>query len=171
MLATELITVEQYLHMTFEHDAEFVEGRIVERPVPILPHSRLQAFLSRFMYDICLALGFFVLTEQRVQVLRDRFRIPDVCVVDATLNELIVVTPPHLCIEILSPDERMGDTLEKIREYREFGVPWIWVIDPVTLTGQIYGPAGIVAVENATFYTDRFEIDLTAFSHPGTSAG
>jgi hypothetical protein len=28
------ITAEQYLHMTFEYDAEFVRGEIVERSMP-----------------------------------------------------------------------------------------------------------------------------------------
>jgi hypothetical protein len=36
------ITAEQYLHMTFEHDAEFVHGEIVERALPDLLHSRTQ---------------------------------------------------------------------------------------------------------------------------------
>jgi hypothetical protein len=56
----------------------------------------------------------------------------------------------------------MVDTLEKVREYLAFGVAWIWVIDPVTRTGQIHGPGGITAIENKVFFTDRFEIDLAA---------
>ena len=36
------ITAEQYLHMTFEHDAEFVHGEIVERSMPDLSHSTAQ---------------------------------------------------------------------------------------------------------------------------------
>jgi hypothetical protein len=34
MTVAELASAEQYLHTSFEHDAEFVEGRIVERPGP-----------------------------------------------------------------------------------------------------------------------------------------
>jgi hypothetical protein len=37
------ITAEQYLDMTFEYDAEFVGGRIVERSWPNMLHLRAQA--------------------------------------------------------------------------------------------------------------------------------
>jgi EAL domain-containing protein (putative c-di-GMP-specific phosphodiesterase class I) len=46
MAVAELVSAEQYLHTSFEHDAEFVEGRIVERPVPTWEHAFLQTFLS-----------------------------------------------------------------------------------------------------------------------------
>lgn len=45
MAVAELISAEQYLHTSFEHDAEFVEGRIVERGVPTYEHSIVQVFL------------------------------------------------------------------------------------------------------------------------------
>ncbi len=44
MAVAEFISAEQYLHTSFEHDAEFVEGRIVERPVPTWKHSAVQGF-------------------------------------------------------------------------------------------------------------------------------
>ena len=40
------ITAEQYLRMTFEHDAEFVHGEIVERAMPDYIHSRIQVLLA-----------------------------------------------------------------------------------------------------------------------------
>ena len=36
------VTAEQYLHMTFEHDAEYVHGEIVERALPDRTHSTIQ---------------------------------------------------------------------------------------------------------------------------------
>ena len=44
MAVAEQISAEQYLHTSFERDAEFVEGRIVERPAPYYEHSRMQGF-------------------------------------------------------------------------------------------------------------------------------
>src|ERR1017187_7948436 len=38
MAITELVSVEEYLHSTFEHDAEYLEGRIVARSAPQKPH-------------------------------------------------------------------------------------------------------------------------------------
>ncbi len=37
------ISAEQYLDMTFEYDAEFVHGEIVDRSFPDLSHSTAQA--------------------------------------------------------------------------------------------------------------------------------
>jgi Uma2 family endonuclease len=165
MAIAELVTAEQYLHTSFEHDAEFVEGRIVERPLPTWEHSDVQGYLIENLRPMGRRMGFFAVPEQRVRTRPDRFRVPDVCVVTEKptwpANRRIVTVPPHLCVEILSPEDTMVETLEKVREYLLFGVPWVWVIDPVTRTGQIHGPAGVTAIENRIFFTDRFEIDLT----------
>jgi Uma2 family endonuclease len=45
MAVADLIRVEQYLHTSFEYDAEFVEGRIVERRMPTWAHGAVQGFL------------------------------------------------------------------------------------------------------------------------------
>ncbi len=52
-------------------------------------------------------MGHFGCAEQRVQVSPTRFRIPDVCVVLGKPDRQIFRTPPFLCIEILSQDDRM----------------------------------------------------------------
>ena len=50
METTELVSVEEYLHSTFEYDAEYVEGRIVLRPMPQKPHSRMQStWIARYI--------------------------------------------------------------------------------------------------------------------------
>ena len=43
MATKSQITAEQYLDMTFEYDAEFVQGELVERSFPDLAHSTAQA--------------------------------------------------------------------------------------------------------------------------------
>jgi Uma2 family endonuclease len=126
MAVAEPAGAEQYLHTSFEHDVEFAEGKIVERPVPTWEHACIQGFLIEELRIIGRRLGLFAVPEQRVQVRPDRFRVPDVCVVgdrpDGTLGRRVVTQPPYLCVEILSPedaapeDKTMG-TLDKVREY------------------------------------------------------
>jgi len=164
MDVAELISAEQYLHTSFEHDAEFVEGRIVERPAPVWEHSTLQGFLICELWALCRPFGFFVVPEQRVQTQRNRFRVPDVCVVAEKPDKQsrgIVTRPPYLCIEILSPEDTMVGTMEKVREYLNFGVEWVWVIDPVSLSGQVHSQATVTKVEDRIFSTDRFTVDLS----------
>ena len=166
MAVAELISAEQYLHTSFEHDAEFVGGRIVERAAPRYEHAYLQAFLAGELRAVDRRLGLRIVTEQRVQIRPDRFRVPDVCVLterpDDPFGRAIVTKPPYLCIEILSPEDTMAYTMEKVREYLSFGVEWVWVIDPVSLSGQVHSQNSVSDVEDKIFPTDRFSIDLSA---------
>jgi len=165
MAVAELISVEQYLHMSFEHDAEFVEGRIVERSVPTWEHASMQGFLVRELWAMVRRLGLFAVPEQRVQVRGDNYRIPDVCVLtgkpEGEPGRRIVTVPPYLCVEILSPEDSAVETLEKVREYLHFGVEWVWVIDPVSLTGQVHGRTGVRTIEDRIFSTERFSVDIS----------
>jgi Uma2 family endonuclease len=72
-----------------------------------------------------------------------------------------VTHPPYLCVEILSPEDTAVETLEKVREYLHFGVDWVWVIDPVSLTGQVHSRNGVVNIEDHIFSTDRFSVDIS----------
>jgi Uma2 family endonuclease len=165
MAVAELASAEQYLHTSFEHDAEFVEGRIVARPVPTWEHACIQGFLIEELRIIGRRLGLFAVPEQRVQVRPDRFRVPDVCVVadrpDGSFGRRIVTQPPYLCVEILSPEDIAVETLDKVREYLSFGVKWVWVIDPVSRRGQVHGPNSVASVEDHIFSTDLFSVDLS----------
>ncbi len=168
MAVAELLSAEQYLHSSFEHDAEFVEGRLVQRPMPTWEHARLQILLARELWTVDRKFGFFTVSEQRVQTRPDRFRVPDVCVVtekpEGEPGRRIVTRPPYLCIEILSPEDtavETVETMEKVREYLQFRVAWVWAIDPVSLTGQAHSRDGVVSVEDRIFSTDRFSVDLS----------
>ncbi len=71
------------------------------------------------------------LTEQRVQVADTRYRVPDVCVVPFHIEDKrIVRTAPLLCIEILSPEDRMSEMQERVDDYLRMGVRAVWVVDP-----------------------------------------
>jgi Uma2 family endonuclease len=76
MASAELITAEQYLHTSFEHDAEFVEGRIVERPLPTWEHSCIQGYLIECLRPIGRRMGFFAVPEQRVRMRVHLVRVP-----------------------------------------------------------------------------------------------
>jgi Uma2 family endonuclease len=76
--STLLITQEQYERRVFEHGAEFVDGRIIERPMPTAQHARMQGFLVRVLHML---LGLQALPELRLQTRTDRARVPDVCLI------------------------------------------------------------------------------------------
>jgi Uma2 family endonuclease len=80
--------------------------------------------------------------EQGVRTRPDRLRVPDVCLLTAKpagpVGRRIVTEPPYLCIESLSPEDTAIATMAGVREYREFGVEWVWVIEPVSRQGEVH---------------------------------
>jgi Uncharacterized protein conserved in cyanobacteria len=68
-----------------------------------------------------------------------RVRVPDVCVcMGAEPEGHVFRMPPFLLIEILSQDDRATDLLERLDDYREFHVPFVWVVDPRTKRGYTF---------------------------------
>ncbi len=45
---------------------------------------------------------------------------------------------PDLIVEVVSPDDRMNDVLQKLREYFEIGVRLVWVADPASRSVYAY---------------------------------
>src|SRR5579884_776773 len=99
-----LMSVDEYLHTSFSPDCEYVDGVIVERNLGEKPHSKLQTRLAYLLMQIK---GVQPWVEQRVQVSPTRFRVPDVCVTIGEPEENIFTAPPLICIEILSPEDRL----------------------------------------------------------------
>ena len=55
----------------------------------------------------------------------------------------MLATPPHLIIEILSPDDETADMLVKVADYLRFDVAHIWIADPYRHTVQEADHEGI----------------------------
>ena len=137
-----MVTLEEYLTTTYEEgDREYVDGEIQERNLGEQPHSLTQTSLAAFLFNRRAQWGIRVLTEQRVQVSPTRFRIPDVCLLLASdPRDPIVRQPPFLCIEILSPEDTVSRLNERLADYFEMGVRFVWVLDPLTRRAFCYTP-------------------------------
>jgi Uma2 family endonuclease len=125
------VPLEVYLETTYRPDRDWIDGEVKERNMGERPHASIQKFLVRFLGNNEQAWKIVVLPEQRVQTSSKNYRIADVCVVSSDApDEAIVRTPPLLCIEILSRDDRMSDMQERVDDYLAMGVAVVWVIDP-----------------------------------------
>ena len=49
----------------------------------------------------------------------------------------VLIEPPLLIVEILSPDDTFADLQKRARDYQAMGVETIWIVDPDTRTAQI----------------------------------
>jgi Uma2 family endonuclease len=132
MSSRTLISVETYLASSFRPDCDYVDGHIEERNLGEWGHSEIQGELLAYLLGRYRKDGVRVMPELRVQVKPQRFRIPDICVLLKDPGEKVLTKPPFLCIEILSPEDRMTRIEERINDYLDMGVPYVWVLDPQT---------------------------------------
>jgi len=156
-----LVSIEEYLATSYRPDCDYVDGVLVERNVGEYDHSRLQMLVGKYLSNREKQWGIRVVVEQRVQVKPTRFRIPDVSVVKAdTPIEQIYTRPPYLCIEILSPDDRMSQMQERINDYLSFGVPYVWVLDPRTRRAWICTPGQMREVQDGMLRTQHPDLTV-----------
>ena len=131
MQTATLVPVEEYLKTTYRPDRDYVDGVLVERNVGEQYHSDLQGELIYFFRSRRREWRVIAYPEQRIQTGARRFRIPDICVVlEPKPAEQVFTQPPFICIEILSPEDTVASTQDRIDDYLRFGVPNVWVIDP-----------------------------------------
>jgi Uma2 family endonuclease len=137
----------EYLSTSFEGtDREYVRGEIVERSMPDYPHGQMQAALGALFWRFRDSHRLFVCSETRMRLAPDLYRIPDVAVfAESEPAEPVPSQPPLIVIEIISPDDRYSEVLEKLMEYQRWGVPLIWVVDPRQKTLAAYH-AGVLAL-------------------------
>jgi len=127
---TTVVSVQEYLASDYEPDCDYVDGVLEERNLGEQDHSRLAILIGGYFLRHEKRFGVKVLAEQRVQISPTRFRVPDIALVEPDNREQIIRTPPLLCIEILSPEDRLKRIRIRADDFLNTGVPEIWIIDP-----------------------------------------
>ena len=156
-----LISVEEYLATSYRPDCDYVDGRIEERNLGERDHSGLQANITIYLGSLRKKLGISIFVEQRVQVAATRYRIPDVCVVLGKTTEQVFRTPPFLCIEILSPEDRMSRVEQRIDDYLAMGVRYVWILDPATRKTYVaMAETGLREVREAVLRTENPVLEM-----------
>jgi Uma2 family endonuclease len=131
MTTSTLVPLSEYLKTSYRPDRDWIDGEVRERNMGEGPHSVVQGFLIALFHQQRTSWKIRVLPEQRVQTSETHYRVPDVCVTDASDPfEPIVRVAPLLCIEVLSWDDRMTEIQERVDDYFGMGVQAVWVVDP-----------------------------------------
>jgi len=129
MSARTLISVDDYLASSYEPDCDFVDGHLEERNAGEWSHAKLQLKVGAYLLAQYSELGIH---ELRIRVSATRLRIPDISVFLSDPGERVPSTPAFLCIEILSPEDRMSRIEVRINDYLAMGVQYVWLLDPET---------------------------------------
>lgn len=163
MTTITTVPVETYLHSTYEPDAEYVDGEIQERSVGEYDHASWQAALLEYFTALKQDWNIRVLAELRVQVAATRFRVPDVVVLDRDRPIEQIITPPPLAVfEILSPEDTMARTLEKLLDYERMGIAAIFLIDSKSDARYRFQSGALLKLAPDPVSSGRLTIDFKA---------
>ena len=123
------VSVDEYLRTADKPNCEYIDGVLVQKPMPTWMHSELQyqiAYMIRTFFP-----RFEAMPELTVRIDAKRYLIPDLAVQErGTRQRPYAVTPIHLCIEIVSPEDRMSEVFAKCETYHEWGTLITWIVDP-----------------------------------------
>ena len=157
-----LLSFDEYLATTYRPDCDYIDGELQERNLGTFDHSNFQGALIECLYKREREWNTRSLPGLRLRVSATRVRIPDVCILsrDQPIEE-IITQPPLVCIEILSEGDTLRSTRPRLDDYREFGVPNLWVFDPTKLEAWAYdGAEFVVAPEVLAVADSAIEIRL-----------
>lgn len=142
MRVKQLLTAEDVWQMPEPPDGryELVDGELVKVPGVGALHALIGGLVYELLRDAVRArdLGL-VFGDSTAYIVRrdpDRLRIPDVSFIawervpDAGVPEGFWEVAPDLAVEIVSPHERVADTLARVEDYLTAGTRLVWVLWP-----------------------------------------
>jgi Uma2 family endonuclease len=164
------MTFEEYL--TYEDDSdrryEFNDGELVEVSPATVFHNDLMMFFAFFLqsqinhssYPYCVRVNSTQIFNGKTT------RRPDVLVMTIAQSKSlgnqpdILYEPCLLVIEIASPTCRSVDTVEKRKEYAEFGIPEYWIVDFLVGTFSVLSLVNGSYMERVYREDDRIASDI-----------
>jgi Uma2 family endonuclease len=179
MTTAAKLTLEQFLAMPeTEPASEYVCGEVVQKPMPDLPHSRLQSYLwsllDRFLDQTGLGIAevelrcVFGPPDEQHGYIPDLVYLSNAKVPDDDTREMRPFEgAPDIAVEVLSPDQHAGEFADKLQFYLMYGVRLVWVLDPDRETVRIYAPGQRPVLLSGEDVLDGGEV-LPGFSVPLT---
>ena len=164
MAAATLISLEQYLHGPVpQPDVEYLDGVLKEKSVVVSVHGLLQGLICSWFRDRKGIWNLKAGVEIRTQVSPTHVRLPDVVVGPLREWPPVLIEPPLIAIEILSPSDSYAEVRRTAREYHAMGVQNIWLIEPDTRTAESFQAGNFVAatrlqVPDSPVYLDVAEL-------------
>ena len=130
---------EEYLALPEEKPyLEYVDGVVLQKPMPDDLHRRIIHFLSYILYGYQLKAGGDGGPEGRIRLPDGSgFRLPDNAYW-AHGRYSGADSVPSVVIEVRSPDQTLAELRRKCRAFRANGVDVCWLIDPYARTVEVF---------------------------------
>jgi Uma2 family endonuclease len=173
---TRLMTADEFLEMPddgLRH--ELIRGEVVTMSLPGGRHGKVTLKIGRLIGnhvdDWHLGEAFAAETGFLIERDPDTVRGPDVGFVRAerlpeiTYPDRYVPFAPDLAVEVLSPNDRPDDVMEKVQEWLPAGSQLVWTIDPIEKTVTVHRPGAKPVTLTADQTLDGGEV-LPGFACP-----
>ncbi|MBZ5612159.1 MAG: Uma2 family endonuclease [Acidobacteriia bacterium] len=163
MLAKTQIGVEEYLALAFPDrpEPDYVHGEVVERSLPTPIHAQIQVLLGVLFAPLLKRVRLVLMSELRVRIEPDLFRVVDFAVYrDARPEGRYGTSPAYVAIEIVSPDDSYNNLTQRLEDYRRWGVPHVWLIDPWLKRLYEYTDAGLL--QHPSLRLPEFDFELAS---------
>jgi Uma2 family endonuclease len=72
----------------------------------------------------------------------------------------VIEQAPLLCIEIVSPDDKLPDLVVRAGDYLSMGVPTTWILDPETKRAFIYSDQGTAESSEPVLRHGRIDLPI-----------
>ncbi|MCJ2541629.1 Uma2 family endonuclease [Thermostichus vulcanus] len=138
-LSTKPLTLEEFLQQPETQPAsEFIEGEIIQKPMPQGKHSRIQLKLGSFINEALEPPRVAMALPELCCTFAGRAIVPDISVItwdripvdeDGTIQNLIPFCPDWV-IEVLSPDQNQTKLIKKVLSCLAHGCQMGWIVDP-----------------------------------------
>ena len=167
------LTLEEYL--TYDEDTEnryeLVDGELTPMPPATGKHEAIMTLLLiRYMEILAAGLPWHPRPSGiEFQTAPNKTRRPDVSVITDSQKQAIdgtaavLSSPPILAVEIISPDYRAIDMVDKRSEYLAIGTPEYWTVDWDTSTPNVTVRVLVGAVYQETIFTGNQRIISPTF--------
>ncbi len=151
MVATPVknLTLESFLALPETKPAsEYIDGKIVQKPMPQGKHSVIQTKLLIFINSLLLESNIAMALSELRCTIGGRSIVPDVVVLknenipkddDGEVANVVTIAPDWT-IEILSPDQSTTKVIKNILHCLDNGTEVGWLIDPAEKMILVYQP-------------------------------
>ena len=150
-----LWTETQYLKLSAQtnHLIEFTDGDIEVLPMPTSRHQIILLYMYELLKQFCQPAGVVLIAALRLRIRPDKYREPDILLLrdkrDPRYQDAFWLGA-DLVVEVVSPDNPERDTVTKVDDYAEAGIPEYWIINLIdesvtvlVLTGNVYTEGGV----------------------------
>lgn len=125
------ISVDEYLRADYKPALELISGELIPKPMGTLAHMDMERGLERLLEPFEQQ-GIGHTVRELFYRKGDDIRIPDLVFYapNARFERGVLIDPPLLAVEVLSPSQRPSELFAKCEEYHSWGVLYCWAIDP-----------------------------------------